>query len=101
MAGPWSEPVDLGIRGRIDPGHVVGEDGERYLFLSAGYRVRLTPDGLATAGPVEKVYDGWKYPDDWVTEAYALEGPKMLRRGDWFYMVSAVGGTAALAGCTA
>ena len=94
MAGPWSEPVDLGIRGRIDPGHVVGEDGERYLFLSAGYRVRLTPDGLATAGPVEKVYDGWKYPDDWVTEAYALEGPKMLRRGDWFYMVSAVGGTA-------
>lgn len=93
MRGPWSRPVDLGIRGRIDPGHAVGEDGERYLFLSAGYRVKLTPDGLATAGPVEKVYDGWKYPDDWVTEAYALEGPKMLRRGDWFYMVSAVGGT--------
>ncbi len=94
MGGPWSEPMDLGIRGRIDPGHAVGEDGQRYLFLSAGYRVLLTPDGLATAGPVEKVYEGWRYPDDWVTEAYALEGPKMLRRGDWFYMVSAVGGTA-------
>ncbi len=94
MTGPWSTPVDLGIRGRIDPGHAVGEDGRRYLFLSAGYRVALTDDGLATAGPVEKVYDGWKYPEDWVTEAYALEGPKMLRRGDWFYMISAVGGTA-------
>lgn len=94
MHGPWSRPVDLGIRGMIDPGHAVGEDGRRYLFLSAGHRVRLSADGLATDGPVEKVYEGWKYPDDWVTEAYALEGPKMLRRGNWFYIVSAVGGTA-------
>lgn len=94
MAGPWSRPIDLGIRGLIDPGHATGEDGERYLFLSAGRRVRLTADGLSTVGPVEKVYEGWKYPDEWVTEAYALEGPKMLRHGDWFYMISAVGGTA-------
>jgi len=93
MRGPWSEPVDLGIGGLIDPGHVVGEDGQRYLFLSGVNRVKLTPDGLATAGPVEKVYEGWRYPDDWVTEAYALEGPKLMRRGDWFYLISAVGGT--------
>lgn len=91
--GGWSRPIDLGIRGRIDPGHAVGEDGRRYLFLSGGYRVRLSVDGLSTDGPVEKVYDGWKYPDDWVVEAYALEGPKITRRGDYFYMVSAVGGT--------
>jgi xylan 1,4-beta-xylosidase len=91
--GGWSKPVDLGIRGRIDPGHVVGEDGERYLFLSAGHRVKLTRNGLATAGPIEKVYDGWKYPADWITEAYALEGPKILRHGDYFYLISAVGGT--------
>jgi xylan 1,4-beta-xylosidase len=94
MAGPWSEPVDLGITGAIDPGHVVGEDGRRYLFLNGVRRVRLTDDGLATDGPVEHVYDGWRYPDDWVTEAYALEGPKLFRRGEWFYLVSAVGGTA-------
>ncbi len=91
--GGWSKPIDLGIRGRIDPGHAVGEDGRRYLFLSGGYRVRLSADGLSTDGAVEKVYDGWKYPDDWITEAYALEGPKITRRGDYFYMVSAVGGT--------
>jgi xylan 1,4-beta-xylosidase len=94
MQGPWSEPVSLGISGFIDPGHIVGEDGRRYLFLSGVSRVRLRADGLATEGPVEHVYDGWKYPDEWITEAYALEGPKLLRRGDWFYLISAVGGTA-------
>jgi xylan 1,4-beta-xylosidase len=93
MRGPWSEPVDLGITGRIDPGHVVGEDGHRYLFLSGIDRVRLTPDGLKADGPVERVYDGWRYPDDWITEAYSLEGPKFLRRGDYFYLITAVGGT--------
>ena len=93
MAGPWSEPVDLGIGGLIDPGHIVGEDGERYLFLSGIQRVRLAPDGLSTVGPIEKAYDGWVYPDEWVTEAFSLEGPKLLRRGKWFYLFSAVGGT--------
>jgi len=94
MAGPWSDPVDLGIEGFIDPGHVVGEDGRRYLFLSGVSRVRLADDGLATDGPIEHVYDGWRYPDDWVTEAYALEGPKLLRHDGWFHLISAVGGTA-------
>ena len=59
IAGPWSEPIDLGITGFIDPGHAVGEDGRRYLFLSGVSRVPLTEDGLATDGPVEHVYDGW------------------------------------------
>ncbi|MGV9194059.1 family 43 glycosylhydrolase [Microbacterium sp. MC2] len=94
MAGPWSEPIDLGIRGAIDPGHVAGEDGQRYLFMSGIRRVRLTDDGLATVGEIEQVYDGWRYPDEWITEAYALEGPKLFWRGGWCYLVSAVGGTA-------
>ena len=93
MRGPWSEPVDLGIGGLIDPGHIVGEDGHRYLFLNQGKRVRLAADGLSTAGPIETVYKGWRYPDDWITEAYALEGPKLFRRDSYFYLVSAVGGT--------
>jgi xylan 1,4-beta-xylosidase len=93
MSGPWSEPIDLRLGGLIDPGHVVGEDGRRYLFLSGINRVALSADGLSTDGAAVKVYDGWKYPDDWVTEAYSLEGPKLARRGDWFYLISAVGGT--------
>lgn len=93
IAGPWSEPVDTGIVGYIDPGHVVDTDGQRYLYLSGIHYVPLTPDGLAVAGPMEKVYDGWRYPDDWIVEGYSLEGPKLLRKGDWFYLISAVGGT--------
>ena len=94
MAGPWSQPIDMGIDGHIDPGHAVGEDGQRYLFLNDGHRVRISDDGLRRAGEVEKVYDGWPIPDDWVIEAFAPEGPKILRRGAWFYLFSGQGGTA-------
>jgi xylan 1,4-beta-xylosidase len=92
--GPWSEPVFTGVTGAIDPGHVAGEDGERYLFVSGIRRARLSADGLAAVTELEHAYDGWRYPDEWITEAYALEGPKFFHRGDWLYLVSAVGGTA-------
>ncbi|GAA3756859.1 family 43 glycosylhydrolase [Microbacterium kribbense] len=92
-AGPWSEPVFTGISGAIDPGHVVGEDGQRYLFVNGIRRCRLDAEGLRAVTGLEQAYDGWDYPDEWITEAYALEGPKFFRRGEWFYLVSAVGGT--------
>ena len=95
IRGPWSEPVDLHVPGCIDPGHVRGEDGRRYLFVNGGRRVRLTDDGLATDGPVEEgAWTPWQYPADWVVEMFAPEGPKLLRRAGWFYLLSAVGGTA-------
>ncbi|HEY0114158.1 MAG TPA: family 43 glycosylhydrolase, partial [Allosphingosinicella sp.] len=94
ITGPWSEPIDLDLPAHIDPGHAVGERGERYLFLSGGDRVRLRPDGLATAGEVEHVYDPWRYPVDWVVETFSPEGPKIVRAGDYYFMTTAVGGTA-------
>ncbi|MBL8277420.1 MAG: family 43 glycosylhydrolase [Pelomonas sp.] len=95
IRGPWSAPVDLRMPGCIDPGHVVGEDGRRYLFVNGGRRVRLTDDGLATDGPLQAgAWRPWQYPKDWVVEMFAPEGPKLLQRGGWFYLVSAVGGTA-------
>jgi len=94
IAGPWSEPINLGIEGCIDPGHVVGEDGKRYLFTNGIRKIQLTDDGLATQGALEHAYAPWTYPDEWITENFAPEGPKLLRRGAWFYLITAVGGTA-------
>jgi len=94
IEGPWSEPIDLDLPSHIDPGHVVGEDGSRWLFLSGGDRVRLSDDGLSTVGEPEHVYDPWHYPADWVVEGFAPEGPKVMRRGSYFYLITAVGGTA-------
>jgi beta-xylosidase len=94
IEGPWSEPIDLGLPDHIDPGHAVGEDGSRWLFLSGGDRIRLREDGLSTVGKVEHVYDPWHYPEDWDVEGFSPEGPKVMRRGDYFYIITAVGGTA-------
>jgi xylan 1,4-beta-xylosidase len=93
IAGPWSEPIDMHIHHHVDPGHVVGEDGKRYLFLNDGHRVRLSDNGLAADGEVEKVYDGWPIPPDWVIEGFWLEAPRLAWRNDWLYQFSAQGGT--------
>ncbi|HVF94938.1 MAG TPA: family 43 glycosylhydrolase [Sphingomonas sp.] len=94
IEGPWSEPIDLGLHQHIDPCHVVGEDGSRWLFLSGGDRVRLAADGLSTVGAVEHVYDPWRYPAGSIVESFSPEGPKLVRHGGWFYLITAVGGTA-------
>jgi beta-xylosidase len=93
IKGIWSKPIDLRVKG-IDPGHIADKDGKRYLFLSEGYVVRLTDDGLAAAGQPEKVYNGWEYPKGWKTECMCLESPKLNYKDGYFYMTSAEGGTA-------
>jgi xylan 1,4-beta-xylosidase len=94
IEGPWSDPIDLKLPNHIDPGHAVGEDGSRWLFLSGGDRVRLSDDGLSRIGEPEHVYDPWRYPQDWVVEGFSPEGPKITRHGGYFYLITAVGGTA-------
>lgn len=93
IRGPWTEPVDLHV-GNFDPGHAVGPDGKRYLFFNGGTMAPLADDGLSVTGPVTKVYDGWPIPEHWEIETFAQEGPKILRRGNYYYMVLAEGGTA-------
>jgi xylan 1,4-beta-xylosidase len=94
IEGPWSDPIDLRLNAHIDPEHVEDLDGTRWLFLSGGDRIRLSDDGLSTIGAVEHVYDPWRYPEDWVVESFSPEGPKIVRRGEYWYMITAVGGTA-------
>ena len=95
IEGPWSDPVPLGLPDHIDPCLAVSEeDGSVWLFLSGGDRVQLSDDGLSLAGAVEHVYDPWRYPADWVVEGFSPEGPKIHRINGWYYLLTAVGGTA-------
>jgi xylan 1,4-beta-xylosidase len=91
--GPWSAPIDMKIND-IDPGHVVGPDGKRYLYTAGGHVIELNADGLSTVGERKKVYDGWAYPKEWKTEGFWLESPKLMKRGEYYYLICAEGGTA-------
>ena len=93
ISGPWSDPVNLKIRS-IDPGHVVDEKGNRYLYFSNGSFVPLAKDGLSVTGQMIDVYDGWPIPRDWTIECFCLEGPKLTKHGDYYYLTVAEGGTA-------
>lgn len=93
IKGPWSKPIDLKVAG-IDPGHITDEKGIRYLYVDKGEMIQLTEDGLATVGVKKKVYDGWVYPKNWITECMCLESPKINYHNGYYYLTSAEGGTA-------
>jgi xylan 1,4-beta-xylosidase len=93
-AGPWSKPVLLDIKGKIDPGHIADDKGNRYLHLNNGNMVPLSKDGLKVTGDPIIRYKGWEYPADWIVECFCLESPTLIRRGDYYYLTSAQGGTA-------
>ncbi|TWT87129.1 Beta-xylosidase [Pseudobythopirellula maris] len=93
IRGPWSPPIDLKTQ-RIDPGHVVAQDGKRFLHLSAGTMIPLADDGLSTEGELTTVYKGWRYPREWKTEGFYLESPKLNYKDGYYYLTSAQGGTA-------
>lgn len=93
IQGPWSKPIDLKTP-FIDPGHSLGEDGKRYLHTSDGHVVQLADDGLSVVNSPKIIYAGWDIPNNWVTECKCLESPKITKRGAYFYMTTAEGGTA-------
>jgi beta-xylosidase len=92
--GPWSAPVDLKLSGFIDPGHLVDENGQRYLYLSKGYVVKLADDGLSTLGEPVFNYAGWEFPKEWSTECFCLESPKSTVKDGFYHIIVAEGGTA-------
>jgi beta-xylosidase len=93
IEGPWSDPIDLGVYGLFDPGHVVDQQGNRYLYFNKGMIIRLAPDGLSAVGELRKVYDGWDYPKNWLVSCKCLEAPKLMYHDGYYYMTSAEGGT--------
>ena len=89
--GPWSEPVDLHIDA-IDPAHIAA-NARRYLHYNGGYVVELAPDGLSVKGSARKVFAAWPIPSNLRIECECLEAPKLFRRGEYFYLTVAEGGT--------
>ncbi len=91
--GPWSTPVDLKIGG-IDPEHVVGEDGKRYLLLSSGALYPLSDDGCSITGEPVRIYKEWEIPEEWDIEGVSMEGLNVKKVGEYYYLFVAEGGTA-------
>jgi len=91
-SGPWSEPIDLGIKA-IDPAHIA-EGGRRFLYMNGGRMAELTPDGLAVLNPPKTVLEPWPIPASMRIECVCLEGPKLLEHNGYFYLNVAEGGTA-------
>lgn len=92
----WSERVNMEPLARhgIDAGHIADDEGNRYLFTNQGKIVCISENGLKALTAPEKVYEAWEIPDSIAIECVCLESPKLFKRGRWFYMVSAEGGTA-------
>lgn len=91
--GPWSEPVNLHVNS-IDPGHFTDDKGKRYLYFANGSYVPLADDGLSVLGEMKFAYSGWKIPREWSIECFCLEGPKITKRNEYYYLTVAEGGTA-------
>lgn len=97
-AGPWEPLVHVHkAKGIIDTCPFWDEDGKAYIAHGyAGSRagvksilgmIEMTPDGKSTIGQDRVIYDGH-------IENETIEGAKMYKRGDWYYIFSPAGGVA-------
>ncbi|MCC5844135.1 MAG: glycoside hydrolase family 43 protein [Verrucomicrobia bacterium] len=82
--GPWTRPVPLG-EGGIDPSHFV-EEGRHYMLTSPGATLTpLSEDCTRTVGDPVTLWPG--------STTRAPEGPHMLKRNGYYYLILAEGGT--------
>jgi len=102
-AGPWSDPVWLpGVEG-IDPSLFFDDDGRTYLLNNDapvgtprydGHRAiwmqEFDLQALKPIGPRRVLLDGGVDP---AANPIWIEGPHLLKREGWYYLVCAEGGT--------
>ncbi len=95
--GQWSEPVLVKAgKGLIDPTPLWDEDGKAYLANAwaasrAGFNSIVTisemsADGTRVLGSPVIVFDG----NDGIN--HTIEGPKLYRRGEYYYILAPAGG---------
>lgn len=89
--GPWSPPVTLVAGpGYEDPAPLWDDDGSAWLIHSlvgAGPLIlrRMSPDG-------KRVLDGGEVIVEDREKLPVLEGPKLYKRGGWYYIFAPIGG---------
>jgi len=54
----------------------------------------LCDDGLSLTSELKQTYNGWPIPREWSIECFCMEGPKIAKRGSYYYLTVAEGGTA-------
>ncbi len=96
IEGPWSEPLYLNSRG-FDPSLFHDDDGRKYLVqMQTGEAVtprrfdgiilqEFDPTGGRLIGAPRKIWEG--------SSIGITEGPHLLRREGWVYLITAEGGT--------
>ena len=84
-AGPWSDPVPVpGVTG-IDPDLAWDDDGTCYCTWAGIHQIRIDPLTGDSQDLPRTLYSG--------TGGSFPEGPHLHRRGAWWYLVLAEGGT--------
>lgn len=103
--GPWSDPVWLpDLAGGIDPSLFFDEDGRAWILnngppegqpLYEGHRAiwiqEFDPRARRTIGPRTLLVNGGV---DISTRPIWIEGPHIIRKDGWYYLIAAEGGTA-------
>ncbi len=96
--GPWTAPVwVVEAKGFIDPCPFWDQDGSVWLvhgcagsragLKSVLFLAPLNADASAVTGPSRIIYDGH------MTQP-TIEGPKVYKRGEWYYIFAPAGGVA-------
>ncbi|MBC6990920.1 glycoside hydrolase family 43 protein [Hymenobacter sp. BT491] len=102
-AGPWSDPIFLPEVKGIDPS-LYFEGTKAYVIYNSdppdnkplydGHRsikiIELNPQTLQTVGEAKIVVNGGV---DLSKKPVWIEGPHLMKRGDWYYLYAAEGGT--------
>jgi len=97
-SGDWTSPeIVYDANGEdlvgINPGHIVDEHGQRYLFLSGNLTYPLSEDGMQAVGEPFRACPEWPIPDEWDVKTVFIDNPKLIYRNGYYYMVVAQGGT--------
>ncbi|RFU27984.1 hypothetical protein B7463_g8355, partial [Scytalidium lignicola] len=103
ITGPWSDPIYANSSG-FDPSLFHDDDGRKWFVnmlwdhrsrpqLFAGIVLQeFDPAARKLVGPKKNIYQG--------TDLALVEGPHLYKRNDWYYLMTAEGGTGYDHACT-